>query len=159
MRDGSLNGSPRKKRSLIKLKIVVFSPMPSASVTTATKANPGDLRSWRKANFKSFISLGTKCLNRVDTCGAARRNKTGNRCNEREQAGDGEIDGRIEWIHFEENIFQSGRHDNSQQQSSPTRSERKSDHQLPRALCHDHSFHSLRNAAIGSSRIAERAGK
>src|SRR5206468_5873917 len=73
MRDGSLNGSRRRNRSLTKLKIVVFSPMPSASVKTAIAVNAGDLRSWRKANFKSFISLGTKCLNRVDTCGAARR--------------------------------------------------------------------------------------
>ena len=35
MRDGSLNGSPRRNRSLIRLKIVVLSPMPSASVMTA----------------------------------------------------------------------------------------------------------------------------
>src|SRR6266480_1522774 len=147
MRDGSLNGSRRRNRSLTKLKIVVFSPMPSASVKTAIAVNAGDLRSWRKANFKSFISLGTKCLNRVDTSGAARRNKTGGSCNDREQPGDGEIDGRIEWIHFEENIFQGGRHDDSQQQGSPTRSERKSDHQLPRALLHHHSENSCRVCA------------
>src|SRR5881392_1412362 len=54
MRDGSLNGSPRRNRSLIRLKIVVFSPIPSASVRTATRVNPGDLRSWRTANLKSF---------------------------------------------------------------------------------------------------------
>src|SRR5438067_553251 len=30
--------------------------MPSASVRTATNVNPGDLRSWRRANFRSFIS-------------------------------------------------------------------------------------------------------
>src|SRR5260370_14633650 len=52
-RCGSLKGSTRRNRSLIKLKMAVFSPMPSASVRTAIKVNPGDLRSWRKANFRS----------------------------------------------------------------------------------------------------------
>src|SRR6266481_5652626 len=71
MRDGSLNGSRRRNRSLTKLKIAVFSPMPSASVRTATRVNPGDLRSWRKANFRSFISfsqqsLVTQCDHRID---------------------------------------------------------------------------------------------
>src|SRR5215469_13447870 len=54
-RDGSLNGSGRKKRSLIKLKIAVFSPIPSASVTTAISVNVGDSRSLRKAKQRSFI--------------------------------------------------------------------------------------------------------
>src|SRR5205809_6489697 len=54
-RSGCLNGRPRKNRSLIKLKMAVFSPIPSASVSTARKVNPGDLRSWRRANFRSFI--------------------------------------------------------------------------------------------------------
>src|SRR5205809_5266563 len=58
MRDGSLNGSRRRNRSLIKLKIVVFSPMPSARVRIATSVNPGDLWSWRRANLRSFISFG-----------------------------------------------------------------------------------------------------
>src|SRR5206468_777172 len=55
-RSGSWNGSPLRKRSLISEKIAVFSPIPSASVRTAIKVNTGDLRSWRKANFRSFIS-------------------------------------------------------------------------------------------------------
>src|SRR5882757_1751579 len=83
MRDGSLNGSRRRKRSLIKLKIAVFSPMPSARVRTATTVNPGDLRSWRTANFRSFMSLGAQRDNRIDTCGAAGWYKTG------KQSGDG----------------------------------------------------------------------
>jgi hypothetical protein len=66
-RDGSLNGSPRKKRSLIKLKIVVFNPIPSANVMIAIDVNAGDLRSWRKANFKSFILFGAKCNDRINT--------------------------------------------------------------------------------------------
>src|SRR5258705_10535283 len=85
-RDGSLNGSPRKKRSLIKLKIVVFNPIPSANVMIAIAVNAGDLRSWRKANFRSFISLGAKCLNRIDKRGAARRNQP------RQQRGNGQND-------------------------------------------------------------------
>src|SRR5438477_1502433 len=56
-RDGSLNGRPRRNKSLIKLKIVVFSPMPIASVIIASAEKPGDLRSWRSANFTSFMSL------------------------------------------------------------------------------------------------------
>src|SRR5213592_677726 len=56
-RSGSWNGSPLRKRSLIKLKIVVFSPMPSARVKTAIEVNAGDCRSLRKANIRSFISL------------------------------------------------------------------------------------------------------
>src|SRR6184192_737111 len=83
-RDGSLNGKPRRNNSFIKLKIVVFSPIPSANVTTAMDVNAGDLRSWRKANFRSFISFGAQCLNGVDKCGAARRDQT------RHQCGDGQ---------------------------------------------------------------------
>src|SRR4029077_13377463 len=52
------------------LKSAVFAPIPSASVTTATRVNPGDLRSWRKANLRSFISLGPQRLNRIDMGGA-----------------------------------------------------------------------------------------
>src|SRR5213078_1740541 len=83
-RDGSLKGRRRRNKSFIKLKIVVFSPIPSANVTTAMDVNAGDLRSWRKANFRSFISFGAQCLNGVDKCGAARRDQT------RHQCGDGQ---------------------------------------------------------------------
>jgi len=38
-----LEGSPRRNRSLIRVKMAVFSPIPSASVRTASKVNPGDL--------------------------------------------------------------------------------------------------------------------
>src|SRR6266545_4248079 len=56
-RSGSEKGRPRRKRSCIKLKIAVFMPIPSVSVSTARKVNPGDLRSWRSANLRSFIPL------------------------------------------------------------------------------------------------------
>src|SRR4029453_2410857 len=56
-RSGSEKGRPRRKRSCIKLKIAVFMPIPSVSVSTARKVNPGDLRSCRNANLRSFIPL------------------------------------------------------------------------------------------------------
>src|SRR5438034_2443756 len=84
-RDGSLNGRPRRKRSLIKLKIVVFSPMPTANVKTATQVNPGDLRSWRSANFISFISFSAQGSDWIDVCGAACREQTRRQCDRHEQ--------------------------------------------------------------------------
>src|SRR5437773_11047107 len=77
-------GSGRSRTALTMLKMAVLAPMPSASVRTATKVNPGDLRSWRRANFRSFILFGAQCLNGVDKCGAARRDQT------RHQCGDGQ---------------------------------------------------------------------
>src|SRR5439155_14498280 len=58
------------------LKMAVFAPMQSASVSTATKVNPGDLRSCRRANRRPFISFGTQSLNWIDKCGTPRRNQT-----------------------------------------------------------------------------------
>src|ERR1041385_5007854 len=54
-RSGSWNGSPLRNRSLISEKIAVFSPIPSVSVITASRVNPGDFRNWRSANRKSVI--------------------------------------------------------------------------------------------------------
>src|SRR5216117_3470653 len=84
-RDGSLNGRPRRNRSLIKLKIVVFSPIPRASVRTAMQVNAGDLRSWRSANFTSVILFGSQRGNWINVCGAARREQTRRQCGRREQ--------------------------------------------------------------------------
>src|SRR4249920_1007116 len=78
-RSGSEKGRPRRKRSWIKLKIAVFMPIPSASVTTAIKVNPGDLQSWRRAKRMSFNmevirpsgSFGSQRDDRIDTCSAA----------------------------------------------------------------------------------------
>src|SRR5256714_10324215 len=55
-RSGSSNGSPLRNRSLIKLKMAVFMPMPSARVSTARSVNAGDLISWRKAKRRSIIN-------------------------------------------------------------------------------------------------------
>src|SRR6266550_5821191 len=80
---GSENGRPRRKRSCIKLKMAVFIPMPRASVITASDVNPGDLRSWRRAKRRSFISFSAQSLNGIDMRGAPRRKKTG-----KERGGD-----------------------------------------------------------------------
>ncbi len=65
------------------LKIALFAPIPSASVKIATDVNPGDLRSWRRANLKSLILFCAQRDYRIDSCGAAGWYKTG------KQSGDG----------------------------------------------------------------------
>ena len=42
-------------RAFTALKMAVFAPMPSASVSTATAVKQGFFSSWRRANLKSFI--------------------------------------------------------------------------------------------------------
>src|SRR6476620_5474655 len=71
-RSGDGNGSGFNNTALTTLKMAVFAPIPSASVSTAIKVNPGDLRSWRRANVTSFISFGAKRLNYIDARGACR---------------------------------------------------------------------------------------
>ena len=44
---------PRRKRSLIRLKIAVFSPIPRVRVMTARRVKPGDFSSWRSAKRRS----------------------------------------------------------------------------------------------------------
>src|SRR5437016_10260426 len=53
-----MNGSGRRRMVLTKLKMAVFAPMPSASVSTATAVKPGFFSNWRKANLKSFMVRG-----------------------------------------------------------------------------------------------------
>src|SRR5205085_2420329 len=69
--------------------------MPSASVITATKVKPGDLRSWRNANFRSFISLGAQCLDWINAGGAARGEQTRE---QRSRAEDYERRAEQKWI-------------------------------------------------------------
>src|SRR5205085_8537995 len=100
-RSGSLNGRPRKNRSLIKLKIAVFRPMPSARVSTASKVNAGDLRSWRRAKRRSIISprsvvgdqrseksFGAKGDHGIDAGGAPCWEVTGDKSNENQEQCD-----------------------------------------------------------------------
>src|SRR5947207_2139950 len=56
------------------LKTATLTPMPSASVSTATAVKPGFLTSWRMANLKSFI---TQRLHRIDLRRAPRRQPAG----------------------------------------------------------------------------------
>src|SRR5215831_15031126 len=53
------------------VKMAALAPIPSASVMITTNVNPGDLRSWRRANLRSFISFGAQRLSRIDVGGAA----------------------------------------------------------------------------------------
>ena len=54
-RPDSVYGNGRNKTAFTTLKIAVFAPMPSASVSTATAAKPGFFSSWRKAKRRSFM--------------------------------------------------------------------------------------------------------
>src|SRR5947208_1241532 len=92
---GSRNGSPRRNKSRIKLNTAVFAPIPSASVSTAIKVNPGDFRSWRRANLRSFISFGAQRLNRIDVSSAPRWQETREQSCYREQGCGGEQQQRI----------------------------------------------------------------
>src|SRR3989475_10336363 len=71
---GSRNGNGRRSTAFMTLKIPVFAPIPSASVSTATAVKPGFFTSWRKANLISFIA---QRLHRIDSRRAPRGQPTG----------------------------------------------------------------------------------
>ena len=54
-RSGSGKDSGRSRTPFTTLKMALFAPMPKASANTATRVKPGLLRSWRRANLRSFI--------------------------------------------------------------------------------------------------------
>src|SRR2546423_9287058 len=58
-------GSGLSRTALTTVKMAVFAPMPSASVSTATAVKPGFFSNWRKANFKSFM---VRCQESVVRC-------------------------------------------------------------------------------------------
>src|SRR4029079_2363508 len=92
-RSGSEKSRPRRKRSCSILKIAVFMPMPSASVSTASNVNAGDLPSWRRAKRMSFnmavirrsSSFGSQRDDRIDTRGAASWHAAGDQRDERQR--------------------------------------------------------------------------
>src|SRR6476619_2806250 len=95
-RSGSWNGRPFRKRWLISEKIAVFSPIPSARVTTAMTVNPGDLRSCRNAKpisfmiavrLKVFLSFCAQRDDWIDARGAAGWHAAGDQrdCRKRQQ--------------------------------------------------------------------------
>src|SRR5436305_4406644 len=55
-RSAAGKGNGRSTTPLITLKMAVFAPMPSASVSTATAVKPGFFSNWRRAKRRSFIS-------------------------------------------------------------------------------------------------------
>src|SRR6266516_2959447 len=66
-RSGSGNESGRSKTALTTLKMAVFAPMPSASVSTATAVKLGFFNNWRQANLRSFIVQTRLKLSRTMT--------------------------------------------------------------------------------------------
>src|SRR5260370_4720836 len=83
--------------------------------------------------------LVPKSSYRIDARCAARRNETRRRGHEREQSRDGEINGWVERVDLEQNIFQRSCGQDSKQQRRATRAERKANDELPCALLHHHS--------------------
>src|SRR6266513_5015913 len=84
-RSGSRYGSGRSNTALTTLKMAVFAPMPSASVSTATAVKPGFFRSWRKANLRSFI---TQRFHRIDSRRITGRQPAGENAHAHQQQGD-----------------------------------------------------------------------
>src|SRR5215469_3482387 len=105
----SLNGSGRRKRSSIRLKMEVFRPIPSARVMTAITVNPGDLRSCRNAKRSSFIiavslkvfsSFCAQRYNRIDTRRAASRYAAGNQSDKHQRRHRDDDSATIESTHI-----------------------------------------------------------
>src|SRR5215469_6944233 len=83
------------------LKSAVFAPIPSASVRTATKVNPGDLRSWRKANLRSFMSFGSESNDWIHARSAPRRDPRRKESLFEKKGADPEIDSWVESVDVE----------------------------------------------------------
>src|SRR5690348_7587544 len=89
---GSGYGSGLSRTALTTLKMAVFAPMPSASVSTATAVKPGCFNNWRMANLRSFI---TQRLHRIDFRGPARRQPAGEQCDGYQEQGDRKVGDRV----------------------------------------------------------------
>src|SRR5437016_3778112 len=135
IRAASGYGSGRSRTALTMLKIAVFAPMPSARVRIATAANAGFLVNCRSARRKLFIA---KRNHWIDTSGAARRNKTGSCGDCGQQRRDRKINGRVERVDLEQNIFERRGGDDAEKQCDAARAQDKANRELPRALCHHH---------------------
>src|SRR5262249_47278856 len=117
-----------RSTALTTLKIAVLSPMPRASVRTATAVNPGDFRSCRRANFRSVMSFSSESFNGIDMCGATCRNLTCRKSNERQQdcgRGKGK---RVSRRHAEKHAGKKPCYDKSSRQANrqPDNNERHS---------------------------------
>src|SRR5262245_24683131 len=76
-RSDSGNGSARSQSAFTAEKMAVLAPMPSARVSTATAVKPGFFKSWRKANFKSFMGEGENIEHRTPNIECRKSGKVG----------------------------------------------------------------------------------
>src|SRR5262249_23208073 len=125
-------------------KIAVFAPIPSASVKTATRVKPGDLRNWRRANLRSFMSFSSQSDDWIYARSAAGGNPRSEESSGKQQRADGEIYSWVEPASFEQNALQRARqHDRGQQpdcrsnqkQMQPMRQNERADLGRARAEC------------------------
>ena len=65
-RPASLKGSGWRSTPFTTLKIALFAPMPSTSVSTATAVKPGFFSSIRNANFKSWSTVPISHLGLIE---------------------------------------------------------------------------------------------
>src|SRR5437868_15092833 len=91
--------------------MAVFTPIPSASMRTATKAKPGDLRSWRKANRRSVIifvrrSFRPECDHWIDAGRATGGQPGRSHGGEGKNYTDAEEDSEISRLDLKENAAQ-----------------------------------------------------
>ena len=61
-RSGCAYGNGRMSTLSTTVNIAVFAPMPNASVSTASAANPGELRNIRRPNLRSCQKLSMQPL-------------------------------------------------------------------------------------------------
>src|SRR5262245_19732684 len=118
--------------------------MPSASVQIASKVNPGDLRSCRRANVTSFISFSAESLKRVDPRSAACRHPGSEKRRSEQKPADREVNSRINSFDFEkyslENARKGKRNDQAnrganQEQLHPMQNYESADLVRPGAKC------------------------
>src|SRR5881296_2372847 len=102
-RPASKYGNGRIRTASTALKMAVFAPMPSASVSTATAVKPGFFSSWRKANLRSFI---TQCLHRIDIRRTARGDVAREEGNGTQESGNAR---KSEWVKRAKPEEQSGK--------------------------------------------------
>src|SRR6476659_8299523 len=94
-RSASGKGNGRSSTPSTTEKIAVFAPIPSASVKTATRVNAGDLRSWRKASFRSFMSFSAESVHWIDARSSPCRNHAGAQGHEAKQ---GDAGGKTRYV-------------------------------------------------------------
>src|SRR5215468_2643181 len=95
--------SSRLTRGLIStprtsVKMAALAPMPSASVMITINVKPGDLRSWRRANLRSFISFGAQRNHWIDARGAQGGQEACENRDDREEHSHAAVNQRVDWL-------------------------------------------------------------